>query len=351
MRAFAALVIALNLAVWRINPAVVAYTGAMHDAAQAIAGFTAVPTCRLALPRATSETRKQLLAQRAVMAQLQPPPPEAQVPIPKAQRTTSGDPTLDKAQTYVTKFVETFASVMWREQSTQEDRTRRQFNASGTRFLTLRAKRNIVADMLFLWLDRESKWIAVRDVMSVDGVPLQDQDRPAASAFNRRELSINDLKGLAALNGRFDIGQIVHTFNEPTLAMLFLTARERHRFSFSRPKDERLTGRSVFTYEYKEVVHPTYVQDHARDVPASGKVWLDRSSSAVLQTLLELTDPEAGLKGQITIRYGTALNFDVLVPVEMREVYSSAAGEEITTTATYSDFRRFETAARIVGAR
>jgi hypothetical protein len=164
-------------------------------------------------------------------------------------------------------------------------------------------------------------------------------------------LYIQDLKGLAALNGRFNIGQIVHTFNEPTLAMLFLTARERHRFSFSRPKHERLAGRSVSAYEYEELVRPTYVQDHDRDVPARGKVWLDPSGGEVLQTLLELTDPEGRLKGQMTVRYGTASNVNVLVPVEMHEVYSSAAGEEITTTATYSDFRRFETAARIVGAR
>ena len=93
------------------------------------------------------------------------------------------------------------------------------------------------------------------------------------------------------------------------------------------------------------------MQDHDRDVPARGKLWLDRSSGEVLQTLLELENPESRLNGLMTVRYGRTSSFDVLVPVEMREVYSSAAGEEITTTATYSNFRRFETAARILGER
>jgi hypothetical protein len=36
------------------------------------------------------------------------------------------------------------------------------------------------------------------------------------------------------------------------------------------------------------------------------------------------------------------------VPLEMREIYEADGGEEVTTVAMYSDFRRFETAARII---
>ncbi len=50
----------------------------------------------------------------------------------------------------------------------------------------------------------------------------------------------------------------------------------------------------------------------------------------------------------MTVRYGTHPNFDVLVPLEMRETYTAASGEEVTAVATYSEFRRFETAGRIV---
>ena len=56
--------------------------------------------------------------------------------------------------------------------------------------------------LLLLWLPRESKWITVRDVIAVDGVPLTVRDRPAAGALNRPELSVNDLKGLAAVQSK-----------------------------------------------------------------------------------------------------------------------------------------------------
>ena len=50
-------------------------------------------------------------------------------------------------------------------------------------------------------------------------------------------------------------------------------------------------------------------------------------------------------------RYEPHERFDVLVPVEMREEYASVTGEHISAVATYSDFRRFETAGRVVGIK
>ena len=50
----------------------------------------------------------------------------------------------------------------------------------------------------------------------------------------------------------------------------------------------------------------------------------------------------------MTVRYAVHPEFDVLVPVEMRETYLSTAGEEVTTIASYSNFRRFQTAGRII---
>jgi hypothetical protein len=51
----------------------------------------------------------------------------------------------------------------------------------------------------------------------------------------------------------------------------------------------------------------------------------------------------------MTVRYGQHTAFDVLVPVEMRETYTSElTGEQVTAVAAYSNFRKFETTARII---
>ena len=74
---------------------------------------------------------------------------------------------------------------------------------------------------------------------------------------------------------------------------------------------------------------------------------IDATTGRILQTSLELTDPDRRLQGRMTVQYGSNPKFDVLVPVEMRERYASASGEEVTTVATYSDFRRFEATVRL----
>jgi hypothetical protein len=258
------------------------------------------------------------------------------------------DPVLHRATAYAAKFEETLASVIWSERYEQEQRTRLKFGASGGRFSTLTGKRTLESELLLLWLPRETTWIAVRDVIAVDGVRRSDEERRARAALNGSSVSVDHLRQLADENGRYNIGQIVRTFNEPTLALVFLDEHYRDRFAFQRGKEDTIDRRRGVTYEFTERSHPTVVQDHGRDVAARGTLWIDGATGQVLQTSMELSDAAAELKGRMTVRYGAHPKFDVLVPIEMRESYTSAAGEEITTVATYSDFRRFETAGRII---
>lgn len=162
-------------------------------------------------------------------------------------------------------------------------------------------------------------------------------------------MPISRLRELAQENGRFNIGRIVRTFNEPTLALLFLDRHYRQRFSFARRGNQTIDRTPAATLEFTERVSPTVIQHRDRDVPAHGTFWIDPTTGRVLQTLLELSDPSGQTRGRMTVRYRPDSKFPVLVPSEMHERYTSASGEEVVTTATYSDFRRFETGGRIIG--
>ncbi len=83
-------------------------------------------------------------------------------------------------------------------------------------------------------------------------------------------------------------------------------------------------------------------------MPARGTLWIEPTTGRVSQTSLELADSAGGLRGRMTVRYGPHPKFNVLVPLEMRERYTSVSGEEVSAVAFYSDFRRFETAGRLV---
>ncbi len=258
---------------------------------------------------------------------------------------------LSRAADYVARFERTFAAVIWHEHYVQEDHALVRFPASGNRVSRLVGQRELQSELLLMWLPLDTSWIAVRDVVSVDGVPRPLTTRGLRTVLDASSVSVDRLKELAAENGRFNIGEIVRTFNEPTLALLFLDEHYRHRFAFKRTRQDSLGGRVIVRYDFVERTRPTVIRDQAQDVPAHGTMLVDDSSGDVLQTALELSNPQTGIHGTMTVRYEPHATFDVLVPVEMREEYSSLAGEHITAVATYSDFRRFETSGRLIAPK
>ena len=255
---------------------------------------------------------------------------------------------LRRAGAYVTRFEQTFSSVIWHERYTQVSRQRRQFASSGGTFSTVAARRSLESELFLAWIPHDASWIAVRDVISVDGVPRPAGDRRLQSVLSGATVSSVRLRQLATENGRFNVGTIVHSFNEPTLALLFLDERYRQRFTFQPTEERTIHGRRALACTFIERERPTVIQDGNHDVPAKGTMWIDVMTGTVLQTRLELMTEERELRGQMTVQYGPHPRFDVLVPMEMHEAYASTTGEEINTVATYSDFRRFQTGARLI---
>ncbi len=354
----------VRLVVLRV-PAFVVYTDLVRDASESLAsrlspGFVAVND-----EQDAERARRALAEHYPARATAAVPPvespvtssvespvsPEAlpapSVDVPRFSGLT--DDVLRRAASYVARFERTFAAVIWRERYQQENRTRRRFNASGATFSSVAARRLLDSELLFVWLPREASWIAVRDVIAIDGKPRPATDRRLATLLSSRAVSVDQLKELAAENGRFNIGQIVRTFNEPTLALLFLDEHYRHRFTFARSREQAsIDGRNTTAYDFVERASPTVIRDGERDVPVRGMIWIEAATGSVLRTLVELSDGSARLSGRMTVRYGSHARFDVLVPLEMRETYTSGSGEEITAVATYSEFRRFETAGRLI---
>ncbi len=265
-----------------------------------------------------------------------------------SRQSDSRDDILDKARQYVARFEQTFSSVLWHEHYSQEDHVPRKFAASGAQFMQVAATRRIESDMLLLWIPREENWIAVRDVATVDGEPRAQAERRLHATLARPDASLDDLRGLAAENGKFNIGGILRTFNEPTLTLLFLGESDRGRFAFKRGSLTRIDDRPAVVYDYRERDRPTIVRDEGHDVPARGSFWIDPDTGQVLQTQLELNDRHSRITGIMTVRYGSHESFEVLVPIEMREIYKADTGEQVMTVATYTNFRKFETAARII---
>lgn len=342
----------ITLVVWKL-PSLVPYEGLVKDGATTLAMRLSGRVVRLSEERDVEPAHATFAhPQRAAAPPITVAAEKPEPPAPPLEETTRdvdpADAVLQRAASYVTRFTKVFSAVFWHERYEQEHRVRRRFNASGTSFTVTAGRRRLESDLLLVWLPADASWIAVRDVIAVDGVARPKGDRRLQALFQQPAVSVDDLRQLATENGRFNIGQIVRTFNEPTLALLFLDEHYVRRFTFARAGEERVGGQRAVMYRFAERGTPTVIQEQDRDVPARGTLWIEPSTGQVLQTSLQLSDPKGLLKGDMTVRYGRNAKLDVLVPLEMRETYTSSSGEQVIATAVYTDFRRFETSGRLI---
>lgn len=337
------------------TPSAVRYGGLVKDASETLTSSLQATWVELSGDKDISRTRAALA--HLYPAELLPTKPLhisgviGLGDINQGSEAATVDEVVERAVAYVGRFEREFSSIIWRERYAQEDRVRRQFKASGASFWTLANRRVLESELLFVWLPVDASWIAVRDVIAVDGKVVPVDRRRLPPLLAAPSISVSQLRRLASENGRFNVGRIVHTFNEPTLALLFLDDNYRHRFRFAR-RGERPGEQHnrVEIYEFLEHATPTVIRDGDRDVPVRGTFWIDPDTGSVLRTILEVLNPPARLQGRMTVEYGRHPRFEVLVPIQMQETYSSP-DEQVTAHATYSDFKRFETGARLIAPK
>lgn len=196
----------------------------------------------------------------------------------------------------------------------------------------------------------EPAWFAFRDVFEVDGEAVESsRGRLEGWLAGSRSSFMQKARALALEQARYNIGPIVRTINVPTLALEILMPHRQDRFRFRLQGTERIDGADLRVVTFEERRRPTLIRTpEGRDLPASGRVWIEPSSGRVVRT--ELQTGQSGrdrVEATIRVSYTHVPRLELWLPAAMTERYVGR-GTEILCEATYSNFRRFETDARIV---
>jgi hypothetical protein len=199
----------------------------------------------------------------------------------------------------------------------------------------------LVSDFLLVQLPGEG-WLPFRDVFERDGKQVRDrQDRLAALFLKGSSRSaIDQARAIMGEGARYNIGNVSRNINVPTLVLPFVTAQHRERFSFKAGKrDDREPGTVI---EFRETGRPTFISTTGgRDLPASGRFWIDEQDGTVLRTELRAVD--TGVEALIVVTYEPDPGIGLRVPVRMEERFRRSRDPmEIRGVATYSRFRRFQ---------
>ena len=192
-------------------------------------------------------------------------------------------------------------------------------------------------------------WLGFRDVMQVDGKPVADRHDRLQSLFRADVPDIEEARRIGSESARYNIGPVSRNFNVPTTTLFFFHPGNLSRFIFHRKGTERIDGVETVAVEFRETRVPTLVMNSAgKDVPASGTLWVNPADGAVVRTRLELDGFHgAGSHAEIDVVYRKDAGVGMWVPARMAEKYSGGMAGTATTTATYKDFKRFQTTAKI----
>jgi len=261
---------------------------------------------------------------------------------PAAQQPSLND-VLARLDKYLLGYEQTLASVVAEERYSQS--TSVIVRIGSPRVLQSRV---LLSDYALARSPGGQTWTGFRDTFEVDGKPVRDREaRLAALLASGTPESSAQARRIALENARYNIGETVavRNINVPTMTLDLMHSVNRSRFSLSRMGTDTVDGRATWRLFFTERRRPTIIRDHnGKDRRARGSLWLDPSTGEVVKTTLQWDgEPE----GFITVNYARDANVAALVPVRMIEQYRR---DEMVVEgeATYSNYRRFQTSARIV---
>jgi hypothetical protein len=246
---------------------------------------------------------------------------------------------LTRVGAYVGQFYQRFGSVVAEERYEQTIRRTPGSNTTVTRGASGPTATTLRSDFLLVQVPGEG-WMPFRDVFERDGQQVRDREERLAKIFlSGSRASIDQANAIMNESARYNIGNVQRNINVPTLVLTFLTDDLRPHFSFKIDKHDD-DGSSVI--EFHEVARPTLVRTtNERDLPVSGRFWVDEATGTVRRT--ELVAVDTSVEAHITVTYLLDPGLDIWVPAKMEERYRRGRDPlEVRGIATYSRYRRFQ---------
>jgi tetratricopeptide (TPR) repeat protein len=143
-------------------------------------------------------------------------------------------------------------------------------------------------------------------------------------------------------SARYNLGSLRRNINIPTMALTYLKAANQPRSAFTVSGREKVNGVETNVLAFREQALPTVIRADARNLPATGRFWVDPDTGRIVKSELSVLGEKS--KSKITVTYAPAPKLAIWTPVTMKEEYTTSTHELITCEAKYSNFRQFTVA-------
>lgn len=209
-------------------------------------------------------------------------------------------------------------------------------------------RRRLASEVAFIALPDDAGWLGFRHVRVVDGTRVDGEDASLGKAL-AASVTSSAARRLLEDSARHNLG-LPRTTNLPNLPLEFLHKRNRHRFVARWDGRNRVRGRSIARVAFIERITPTLIRDpDGSDMWSAVKVWVEPDTGRLLRAEVRSQAP----RGQeathvVRVEFAAHDTLALLVPIEMQEVFPIGPNREGRSVARYSNYRRFQTSARIV---
>jgi hypothetical protein len=257
-------------------------------------------------------------------------------PMPAPQGETSTRALVAAASKYVTHYQEEFAFLI-ADESYSQTRT----DAGGHT-----QNRLLKSEFFLTYLPADNEWVAVRDVLDVDGQPVAQREELRTLLAKGGEIR-GLISQVIARNARYNIGSTTRNFNEPTLPLLLVGEKRVNDVKFDRRAVEREGADTLAVLAFEERGRPTLVRGPEGSLPAKGEITLEPGTGIVRKTTFELDRP--GVKVRLITTYAREPKLGLWLPDVFTERYASEGpiSEVVMCEAKYTNYRRFEVTGRI----
>jgi hypothetical protein len=266
-----------------------------------------------------------------------------------AQSEQAPGAVLNQMHRYLSDYESQLSSVIADERFDQKFVSVRTRNVSlGT---MARVKRTIESEVSFLRLPGNNEWLGFRDVRKIDGFPPRNPGSRLTDLLQRGGDVLAQARAIANAGAAHNLG-LPRTVNLPTAVLEILHQSHRARFRYSPAGAETVRGTAVSVIAVQETARPTVVrQPDGGNIVSSGRAWVEPKTGRILRVEWfydsEAVDPAIAVRPKLLVDFDFYPALGILVPTRMEEVFAVPYGTG-DGTATYKNFRRFTTSARIV---
>lgn len=215
-------------------------------------------------------------------------------------------------------------------------------------------RKRLESEIGFLRLPGGVDWIGFRDVRKINGRPVTPKAQRVADVLASRADAMSQAKVVADASAEHNLGA-PRTTNVPTAALDVIHPSRLGAHQIKIRGEETIRRTRTVVLEFLETRRPTIVRDAGgQDLVSRGRIWVDPVSGAIwrIEWIYEGERVVAapGPTPKLGIDFVPNPELGMMVPQQMRETFAAFGGLNARGdgVASYTNFRRFGTGARIV---